>query len=154
MYNQRNKGEFFKSCLVEEIMKNKLLNFLSKYWLSILLSVIMVLGIPLSIKYSYLYQGPSEVVPFDLSSLYILLGLPIYALIYGCLSYVKARRIWVPQLILFIVAFLYWLTNGTNALFWAGTYIWSVYPVVFSLVASSVTKLIYYIVKEIKEDMK
>ena len=135
-------------------MKNKLLNFLSKYWLSILLSVIMVLGIFLSDVYADLCYFGKGYIQLDLGGFYLVCGLPVYALIYGCVSYVKVRKIWIPQLILFIVAFLYWLTNGTNTLFWAGTYIWSVYPVVFSLVASSVTKLIYYIVKEIKEDMK
>ena len=135
-------------------MKNKLLNFLSKYWLSILLSVIMVLAIFLSDVYSDLCYFGKGYIQLNLWEFYLVFGLPVYALIYGCVSYVKVRKIWIPQLILFIVAFLYWITNGIKALFWTGTYIWSVYPVVFSLIASSVTKLICYIVKEIKEDMK
>ena len=135
-------------------MKNKLLNFLSKYWLSILLSLIMVLGIFLSDVYADSCKFGKGYIQLNLWEFYLVFGLPVYALIYGCLSYIRLRKIWVPQLILFIVAFLFWLIYGLDAFFWSGTYIWSVYPVGFSLIASSVTKLICYIVKEIKEDLR
>ena len=137
-------------------MGNRFLKFLKRYWLSILLSLIMVLGIFLSAVYADLCTFGKGYIQFDLWEFYLVFGLPVYGLIYGCLSYLKAKKVWVPQLILFIVNLLFWFTNirEIDDFSWPGIYIWSVYPVIFSLIGASVTKLICYIVKEIKEDME
>ena len=135
-------------------MKNRFLDFLRKYWLCILLSVIMVMGVSLSTRYANLYESgsDSDMIRFDLRDLYLIFGLPLYSLIYGCLSYIKAKKIWFPQLILCIVAFLYWFRFDINALAWAGTFIWSAYPVIFSLTGTTITAFICYIIKSIKEN--
>lgn len=135
-------------------MQNRFLNFIRKYWLSILLSLIMVLGITLSIKYSYLYQSDSEVFPFDLSTVYLLCVIPIYSLIYGCLSYVKAKKVWVPQLILYTATFIYFFAVRSTSEVLLDILLFSMYPVAFSLIGSSITAFICYIVKKTKEDMK
>lgn len=134
-------------------MKNRFLSFLRKYWLCFLLSIIMVIGIYLSTCYAHLYESGSEgdMIRFDLRELYLVIGLPLYSVIYGCTSYIKTRRILVPQLILCIIAFLYWFRFDINELAWAGTYIWSVYPVIFSLIGTILTAFIYSIIKSIKE---
>lgn len=135
-------------------MQNRFLNFIRKYWLSILLSLIMLLGIPLSIKYSYLYQSDSEVFPFDLSTVYLLCVIPIYSLIYGYLSYVKAKKVWVPQLILYTATFIYFFAVRSTSEVLLDILLFSMYPVAFSLIGSSITAFICYIVKKTKEDMK
>lgn len=132
-------------------MKNRVLNFSRKYWLCILLSILMVVGISLSTRYADLYESGEGYIRFDLRELYLIFGLPLYSLIYGCLSYIKAKSLWFPQLILFLVAFLYWFKFDINALAWAGTFIWSVYPVIFSLIGASITAFIYYTIKSSKE---
>lgn len=136
-------------------MKNRVLNFLRKYWLCILLSVFMVMGISLSTRYANLYKSGSDdsMIRFDLRDLYLIFGLPLYSLIYGCLSYIKTKRIWIPQFVLCVSSFLYWLILDVNALAiaWAGTLIWSAYPIVFSLIGSSITAFVYYIIKTTKE---
>lgn len=134
-------------------MKNRFLNFSRKYWLCILLSVIMVIGISLSTRYANLYKSGSQgdMIRFNLRDLYLIFGLPLYSLIYGCLSYIKTKKIWFSHLILCIVTFLYWFRFDINTLAWAGTFIWSAYPVIFSLIGASITALIYYIIKSAKE---
>lgn len=132
-------------------MKNWFLNFLRKYWLCVLLSVIMVIGLSLSTVFADLYESGRGYIRFDLRELYLIFGLPLYSLIYGCLSYIKTKRIWVPQLILCIAAFLYWFRFDINALAWEGTFIWSACPVIFSLIGASITAFIYYIIKSTKE---
>ena len=129
-------------------MKNRFLNFLRKYWFCFLLSVIMVVGIFLTTVYADLYETRGGL---DLEEAYLVLGLPLYSLIYGCLSYIKTKRIWIPQLVLCGISFLYWFRYGMGALFWEGTYIWSMYPVIFSLIGASITAFICYIIKSIKE---
>ena len=132
-------------------MKNWFLNFLRKYWLCILLSVIMVIGLSLSTVFADLYESGRGYIRFDLRELYLIFGLPLYSLIYGCLSYIKTKRIWIPQFVLSGFSFLYWFRFDIKALSWAGTFIWSAYPVIFSLIGASITVFVYYIIKSIKE---
>ncbi len=135
-------------------MKNRVLSFFKKYWFCFLLSVIMAMGISLSTRYANLYESGSDdsMIRFDLRDFYLVFGLPIFSLIYGCLSYIKSKRIWVPQLILFLIAFLYWFRFDINALAWAGTFIWSSYPAIFSLIGTLITALVYYIIRTSKEN--
>ena len=137
-------------------MKNRFLNFLKKYWLCILLSVIMVIGISLSTRYANLHESGSagSMIQFNLRDLYLIFGLPLYSLIYGCLSYIKTKRIWIPQFVICVSSFLYWLILDVNALAiaWAGTFIWSAYPVIFSLIGTLITAYIFYIIKAMKEN--
>ena len=135
-------------------MKNRFLNFLKRYWLCVLLSIIMVIGISLSTRYANLYESGNDdsMLRFDLRELYLVWGLPLYSLIYGCLSYIKTKKIWGPHLILCTVTFLFWFRFDIKALAWAGTFIWSAYPVIFSLIGTVITAFICYVIKSIKEN--
>ena len=133
-------------------MKNKFFYFLSKYWLCFLLSLIMILGISFSTRFANLYESGNGMIRFDLRELYLIFGLPLYSLTYGCLSYIKVKKIWLPLLILFTMTFIYWFRFDIKALNWPGTYIWTIYPIIFSLIGASVTALIYIIIKSTKEN--
>ena len=132
-------------------MKNRFLKFWRKYRLCILLSVIMVIGLSLSTTFAGLYKSGRGDIRFDLRALCLIFGLPLYSIIYGCLSYIKIKRIWVPQFILFIFTFLYWFIFDIKALVWAGIFICSVYPVIFSLIGASITAFIYCLIESSKE---
>lgn len=137
-------------------MKNRFLSFLSKYWFCFLLSIIMVIGNSLSTYYTDFYIIKSDMIKFGLSSLYLIYVIPIYSLIYGCFSYMKIKKIWVPQLILYLITCIYFF--GTNLIVdkeidnWINILIFSVYPVVFSLIGAELTSLIYKMIKPIKEN--
>lgn len=143
-------------------MKNRFLNFLKNYWFCIFLSIIMVIGMFLSTVYANLYETGSSgsVIRLNLRDLYLVFGLPVYSLIYGFLSYIKTKRIWIPQFILCVSSFLYgfiywWLIFDINVLVivaLAGTFIWSVCLVIFSLIGASITAIIDYIIKSAKEN--
>ena len=135
-------------------MKNRFLSFLKKHWFCFLLSIIMVIGIQLSPIFADLYEtgNGDDMISLDLRELYLVFGLPLFSLIYGCLSYIKLKKIWFPQLILCIVAFLYWFRFDFNELAWPGTYIWSICPVVFSLIGSVITAFICCLIKSMKEN--
>lgn len=137
-------------------MKNRFLSFLKKYWFCFLLSIIMVIGISLSTYYTDFYTIKSDMIKFGLSSLYLIYVIPIYSLIYGCFSYMKIKKIWVPQLILYLITCIYFF--GTNLIVdkeidnWINILIFSVYPVIFSLIGAGITAFIYNIIKSIKKN--
>ena len=135
-------------------MKNRFLSFLRKYWFCLLLSIIMVIGIHLSTRYADVYKtgNVGDMIRFDLGELYLIFGLPLYSFVYGCLSYTILKKAWLPQLILFGVTFIHWFIYGIEALFWEGTYILSAVPAIFSLIGASITALIFYIIKSVKEN--
>jgi hypothetical protein len=115
----------------------------------------MVIGIFLSTYYAGTYVIDSDMIRLDLSTLYTLYFIPIYSLIYGSLSYVKIKKVWAPQLILyFITAISYLLINliiDKELDAWKNILVFSVYPVIFSLMGTGITALIYKIIKSIKE---
>lgn len=137
-------------------MKNRFLNFLRRYWLCILLSVIMVIGMSLTTIYADLYESGRGYIRFDLQALYLIFGLPLYSLIYGCFSYMKIKKIWIPQLILYLITCIYFL--GTNLIVdkeidaWKNIFVFSVYPALFSLIGAGITAFIYKIIKSMKEN--
>ncbi len=116
----------------------------------------MVIGMFLSTIYADLYKSGSEsdMIRFNLKDLYLVYGLPLYSLIYGCLTYIKTKNRWFPLLILGVVGFLYWFRFDIKELAWPGTYIWSAVPVFFSLIGSSITAFILHIIKSMKEVYK
>ena len=122
-------------------MKNRFLRFFRTYRLCLLLSLIMVWGIFVSTNNADLF----ELGLLNFRETYLILGLSILSLIYGSVSYIKTRRIWIPQLILCFVSFLYWFQFDITTLAWAGTYMWAVYPVIFSIIGASLTAFIYYL---------
>ncbi len=137
-------------------MKKRFLNFSRKYWFCILLGVIMVIGMFLSNVYADLYETGGGYIQFDLEALYLIFGIPLYSLIYGCLSFIKTEKILVPLLILYLITCIYFLC--TNLIVdkeldnWISILIFSVYPVIFSLMGASITAFIYHIIKSIKEN--
>ncbi len=135
---------------------NKIFEFFRKYRLCVLLSVIMVIGVFLSTVYADLYKSGSDYMSIDLLGLYLIIGMPLYSLIYGCLSYVRTKKIWLPQLILYSIACIYFffsdLIIDKEIDAWAIILLFSVYPVAFSLVGASITAFICYIIKLIKEE--
>ena len=135
-------------------MKNRFLSFLRKYWFCLLLSIIMVIGIHLSTRYADVYKtgNVGDMIRFDLGDLYLIFGLPLYSFVYGCLSYTILKKAWLPQLIFFGVTFIHWFIYGIEALFWEGTYILSAVPVIFSLIGTGITSLIYTIIKSINKN--
>ena len=131
-------------------MRSSFLKLLQKYLFCLLLSVPMGIGIFLSTYYAESYKIGSEMIRLDLATLYILYVIPIYSLIYGSLSYVKIKKVWVPQLILyFITAISYFFINliiDREIDAWKNIMFFSIYPVTFSLIGVGITAFIYKII--------
>ena len=105
----------------------------------------MVVGMFLSTVFADLYERGSGYIRFDLQALYLIICMPLYSLIYGCLSYKTTKKVWIPQLILYLITFIYFFS--ANLIIdkeidaWKNVFIFSVYPVVFSVIGASATKI-------------
>ena len=135
-------------------MKSTFLNFFKKYWLCILLSTIIGIGFPLTIHYADLLKIGSGMIVFDLSALYLFCFAPIYSLMYGCLSYVILKKVWLPQLLLYVIGYV-WLIIAHLAFYkevdgWIIFLIYFACLVFFSLLGALASAFIKTIVKEIK----
>ena len=87
-------------------MANGFLKLLRRYSFCLLLSVLMFIGVYLSTYYAESYKIGSDMLTFDLSLLFVIYVIPIFSFIYGSLSYVKIKKVWVPQLIIYFVTFI------------------------------------------------
>ncbi len=87
-------------------MKNRFLGFLKKYWICILLNLILLLGMFLSKCFGNLYVIKNDLLSYNLHTLYVIKAIPIYSFVYGCLSYFVCKKIWIPQLIFAISTIL------------------------------------------------
>lgn len=141
-------------------MKKRFLSFLKKYWFCFLLSVIMIVGIYLSTRYADLYETGSvgDTIRFSLGDLYLIYGIPLYSLISGCLSYIILKKVWIPQMILYFTTCTYFF--GTNLIVykevdnWKNILVFSILPVLFSLIGTAITAFIYCIIKSIKKNKR
>ena len=131
-------------------MKNRLLIFLRKYRLLLLLNIIMLIGIAFSKIFGDLYIQKRDLFSFNLHTIYIFAVLPIYSFIYGCLSYIICKKVWFPQILLAVAMILGFLlaeliSFGDNGLIVAVLILTPSYTI-FSIATSAVTKTIYKIV--------
>ncbi len=135
-------------------MKNRFLKFFKKYRFCFLLSAIIVGGVPLSSLFADLYEHGGPMIRFNFHDDYLIFIMPLFSLIYGCLSYAILKKAWLQQLILFVIAFIYWFGFDMKKLEWLGTYIWSFLPLIFSLIGTGITAFICWIIREMKETYK
>lgn len=128
-------------------MKNRFSNHYSKYKICHITSVVMVAGIFLSTYFSKLFEIGDSPLIFNLRDIYLLFIIPICSIIYGIVTYIKLRKIWIPQLILFIIFILGYLllTFLLNGSFkkTGGIFILCMYPLFFSLFGTIVTAFIF-----------
>ena len=134
-------------------MGKKFLQFLKKYRLCILLSSIIIIGMFLATVYADLYKSGGY-IRFNSQAWYLIFGLPIFSLIYGCLSYLKMKKVLIPNSILYVIVCIYFLITNSiiyKASAWVIIFIVSVYPVIFSLIGVGITVFIRRLIKVIQQ---
>lgn len=133
-------------------MKNRFLNFFAKYWLSFILCTIMFLGIVFSRIFGNVYISENSFYSFDLHTIYIFIGLPIFSLIYGCLSYIVCKKMWFQQILLATTLLLGLLIVEATTGIHLGTivviFLVINFNVLCSMLTSAITKLIIQIIIE------
>lgn len=137
-------------------MKNRVFIFFSEYWFCILLSIFIILGFFLSAYYADLYEIGGDIIRFDLSSMYLIYVMPLYSSIYGGLSYLWTKKVWIPQLILHTITCMCFfgihLICYKEIAAWKNIFIFSMCSVVFSLIGTMIVLFVCKIIKSIKED--
>ena len=127
-------------------MNKRFLNFLHKYRICFLLILIMYVGFYLSARYSYLYKSNSEIISFNLHHIYCIFVIPLLSLVYGVLSYIFSKKIWIPQIFLFAMMYIvfwgYEVICYGNFDAWIFYVIWSVILVIISLIGTAIVNII------------
>ena len=113
----------------------------------------MLIGIVVSKIFGDMYVQKSIVYSYNLHSIYVFTVLPIYALIYGALSYIVYKKIG-PQQILLAIAAIFGFSIieiiEESGLIIAILILTPCY-VLISLIGSQISALFCMIVKQIKE---
>lgn len=135
-------------------MKKKFLLFLNDHWFIILLNTLMLIGTVFSNIFGDIYIKKNTLYSFNLHSIYVLVVLPIYSLIYGCISYVVYKRLWSQQILLAIALLLAFLITEliaveSNGLI-IGIIILTPSFTFFSILSCFITKIIYKIIGVMK----
>lgn len=131
-------------------MKNRFLNLLRKYRLLLLLNIFILIATVFSKIFGELYIIKRDFFSFNLHTVYVFAVLPIYSIIYGCLSYIICKKVWFPQMLLVVTMVLGFLLteflinfgNGDNGLIVAVLILIPCYTI-FSISVSLITKIIY-----------
>ena len=133
-------------------MKNRFLDFFRKDWLSFILCIIMFVGIIFSRIFGNVYISENSFYSFNLHTIYVFIGLPIFSLIYGCLSYIVCKKMWFQQILLATTLLLGLLIVEATTGIHLGTrvviFLLISFNVLCSLLTSSITKLIIRIIIE------
>ena len=133
-------------------MKSNFLNFLKRNFIFIILSFVHPLAM-LTFKYwGTIVLSNTALGPFRTYDFYVICFLPIFHFIYGCVAYIIIKKIWFPQLILFVSSFVFLIIFNIHMLF--NGMALSVISIIFSLIGTIVTSFICWIIREMKENYK
>jgi len=125
-------------------MKRRFLSFLRKYWLLVLLNIIVLIGTVLSKIFGYIYVVKSEVLSYNFHSIFVLLILPVYSLLYGIVSYAIYKKILYPQILLLATLVLDFLLIGE---FIFGLFLLTPCYIVVSFIGIAVILIPYKLIK-------
>ncbi|MBE6780156.1 MAG: hypothetical protein E7545_04160 [Ruminococcaceae bacterium] len=128
--------------------------FWSRYWLSFLLNIFLLVGMILSAIFGDEYLQPDAYFKLTFYSLVVMFFVPIYSLIYGSMSYVVSKKTWLQQIMLAITLLLEYLIfklirpNSVDTIIVLLIYI--VFNVFLSVIASGITALTYEFINKNK----
>lgn len=128
-------------------MKKKLFDFSRKYWFVLLLNLIILIGTVFSKVFKDLYVNDSGYFSITLYSIFVIVILPICSAVYGCLSYIICKKIWIQQLFLAITLLLGFLIVEFIGL----TVIIVPCFTIISIFASLITKFFSWLIRETKK---
>lgn len=135
-------------------MKNKLLDFLKRYGILIILSLIY----PLAMVYFRIFGNTiitrHALGDFGVYELYIIFILPALQVIYGCITYAVTKKILVPNAIPAVIYFVYFLPGALNFKraedVFVSIVIFVLVPIAFSVFGTLATAGIYKMVDVMK----
>lgn len=88
-------------------MKSKFVNFIKKYWLCFVANTLPVIGLLIIKNYfNDVIILRTDMFQWSVFDFYLLNGLPLYAVLYGILAWVFTKKIWTPNIILFMTVWL------------------------------------------------
>lgn len=133
-------------------MKNIFFQFLKRNYILIILSCVNPFLVSTIQYWGTTVISRDALGPTRIYDLYLVLILPIFYFLYGCVAYIITKKIWLPQLILLIISFVVSLLLNMKAII--NVIALSVVSVICSLIGAAVTAFICWIIREIKGTYK
>ena len=133
-------------------MKNKISDFIKKYWICFKLCLIMNVGMIISSVFSNLFEIGGNNIRFNLADLYILDVIPIFQFAYGYITYKNTKKILIPNGIVIMTWFVFnWIlsliTLDFSVLRPIGILFSSLLPTAYSMAGTLITAFIFKIKK-------
>lgn len=135
-------------------MKNKLLSFLNTYKFCFLMGVLLVLAIIiLSACFKDVVLNDDSIFRMTVVDYYLLLGWPFLSALFGALSFIFLKKVFIPSLVFSITAWL-----GYEAFIYCSfrlTFIVAllgfISTFVFSFASALITKFFAWLIRESKK---
>ena len=133
-------------------MKNIFSRFVKRNYILIILSCVHPFLMSTIQYWGTIVISRDALGPNRIYDLYLVFLLPIFNFLYGCVAYIITKKIWFPQLILFVSSFVFLIIFNIHMLF--NGMALSVVSIIFSLIGTGITAFICWIIREIKGTYK
>ncbi len=143
-------------------MKNKLLSFLNTYKFCFLMGVLLVLAIIiLSACFKDVVLNDDSIFRMTVVDYYLLLGWPFLSALFGALSFIFLKKVFMPSLVISItvwimLAIVSLIMDPKNiynlkGIFSIGALILPIITFVFSFASALITKFFAWLIRESKK---
>ena len=127
-------------------MKSKFVNFIKKYWLCFVASTLPVIGLLIIKNYfDDVIVLRTDMFQWSVFDFYLLYGLPLYSALHGILTRVFTKKIWAPNIILFMTVWLILFASAGfpfDLLFTVYALVWPAVMFVISFLFSLLTSVL------------
>ncbi len=136
-------------------MKKRIFNFLHTYRFCFLANLLFVIGYIMTTFAPDITLTESEMFRLGFQEIYLVYGIPLYALIYGICCCAALKRIWAPNIILFFMVLVgipvVAAILGDGFEFSLAMFLFAAWPTVISLLSSSAVAFIRWVKKEYRK---
>lgn len=139
-------------------MKNKFLNFLKRYYILIILSLLHPCAMATTVYWGRIFITESALGPFRTYDLYVIFLIPILYFIYGCVAYIMTKKVFISNIIPTVIFLIYFGISVFKDFefsiekFYAMLF-FVLFPIAFSMLGTLVTVGVYKIKKFIKKSV-
>ena len=126
-------------------MKNRILKFLKTYWWCFLLGILLVAGLRIVDFFCGETVVSDGFLKFTVTDCYLMYVMPLFSVFYGIITCVFLKKVWMPNLILFVTVWIampsFYLDFSFKTIFTLPAFAWPSIVFVFAVVFSAIIKL-------------
>ena len=131
-------------------MENRFLNFFKRYYILMILSLVHPLAMTTTKYWGRIIITRTNLGPFRTYDFYLFCFVPISYLIYGCITYIITKKIFIPNAIPTVIFFIYFCIFHLKNLDFStekfhAILFFTLFPIVFSILSTLLTAGFYTI---------